>query len=189
MSGTAELHPDATLTPSKRDLLVAWLPSQPWFHGDAGSIVIVGNFRFVDPYGEVGIETHLVRAGDATYQVPLTYRSEPLEEAAEGLVGTMEHSVLGTRWTYDATSDPVYLAELVRVIREGDTEADRSSGDKTAWVEGSGVVPGVDVQGQVRIAREIGHDEHFTPEHARGILTGTWNDGCDPRSAVLAFLK
>ena len=189
MSGTAELHPDATLSPSKRDLLVVWLPTQPWFHGDATGIEILGNYRFVDPDGDVGIETLLVRAGDATFQVPLTYRSEPLEEASEGLVGTMEHSTLGTRWVYDAPVDPAYVAELIRVIREGDSEADRSHGEKTAWVEGSGVVPGVDVTGQVRIAREVGNDEHFTPDNARGILTGTWNDGCEPRNAVLACLK
>ncbi len=188
MSGIAEIH-DATLSPTKIEIVRAWLPSQAWFHGDPAEAEIVGAFRFVDPDGEVGIETQLVRAGDVTYQVPLTYRDAPLAEAAGFLLGTMEHSVLGTRYVYDATGDPVYLAELIRVIREGDTEADRSMGEKTAWAEGSGVVPGVDLSGQVRIARPLGDDAQFMPEHARGILVARWNEGCDSREAVVAYLR
>ena len=34
MSGAAELHVGATLTPSKLELLAQWLPAQQWFHGD-----------------------------------------------------------------------------------------------------------------------------------------------------------
>lgn len=90
---------------------------------------------------------------------------------------------------YDAPGDPVYDVELVRVIREGDTEADRSAGEKTAWVEGSGVVPGVNLMGATRIARVIGDDDQFTTAQARGILVGKWNEGCTPREAVLACLK
>ena len=32
------------------------------------------------------------------------------------LVGTMEHSVLGRRWVYDACGDPVYVAALADVL-------------------------------------------------------------------------
>jgi hypothetical protein len=38
----------------------------------------VGAYRFDDPVGEVGIETHLVRAGERLLHVPLTYRANPM---------------------------------------------------------------------------------------------------------------
>ncbi|MEZ5342632.1 MAG: hypothetical protein R2706_14645 [Acidimicrobiales bacterium] len=47
----------------------------------------------------------------------------------------MEHSVLGDRWIYNACSDPVYVAELVRTIIEGDASVE-------AFVEtADGMVP------------------------------------------------
>lgn len=189
MSGIAEIHRDATLSPTKLALVAAWLPSQPWFQGDPAGARIVGAYRFVDPDGEVGIETQLVRVGETTYHVPLTYRSAPLPDADEFLIGTMDHSVLGKRWVYDATGDPVYTVELARVIREGDNEADRSSGPKTARVEGSGVVPGVDLAGQLRVVRAVDADPHFSTEHARGLLTARWTEDGADREAVVAALR
>jgi hypothetical protein len=41
-----------TMTPSKLELLAAWLPSQPWFVGDANSLVSLSGFRLDDPAGE-----------------------------------------------------------------------------------------------------------------------------------------
>ena len=117
MSGTAKIE-DATLTPGKLDLLRDWLAGQDWFAGDPAELEKVGSFRFVDPDGEVGIETLLVRSGGVTYQVPLTYRGAALDEADRSLIGTLEHSVLGTRWVYDAVGDPVYVVELLRVINQ-----------------------------------------------------------------------
>ena len=84
----------------------------------------------------------LVGAGDQTFHVPLTYRGAPLAGGEAFLIGEMEHSVLGPRWVYDATGDPVYLAELRRVIAEGDHEADLSQGDKTLMLIGSGLSAG-----------------------------------------------
>lgn len=114
---------DAKLSPSKPELLEKWLPSQPWFRGDASTLVRLGAFRFDDPAGEVGIETHILAVEGVAYQVPLTYRGAPLEDAEDFLVTTMEHSVLGTRWVYDATGDPVYLHELAAAILAGKPQA------------------------------------------------------------------
>lgn len=119
---------NAELTPSKAELLAAWLPRQAWYAGSpAPSIKVVAAFRFDDPEGEVGIEILLASdtSGDsgAVMQVPLTYRAAPLPQGA--LVGEMEHSVLGHRFVYDGTSDPVYVAELARVILTGGREVDR----------------------------------------------------------------
>ncbi|MGO2541847.1 MAG: CG0192-related protein [Specibacter sp.] len=114
---------NAELSPSKSELLSRWLPVQPWFVGDAAALVRLGAFRFDDPAGEVGMETHVVGVGGGTYQVPLSYRSAPLAGAEDFLITTMEHSVLGRRWVYDATADPVYVRELAAALLAGKPQA------------------------------------------------------------------
>lgn len=119
----AELHHDATITPSKQDLVAGWIGRQRWYaaKGRTPSIRRVRSFRFDDPAGVVGVETMLVldSAGDdpVLYQVPLTYRDAPLEGADEALVGITQHSVLGTRWVYDGPHDPVYAALLLAAMQ------------------------------------------------------------------------
>lgn len=115
---------DATITPTKIELVTTWLPTQPWFSGDHEAATIVGSYRFDDPEGEVGVEVLLVRtpgADAATWQVPLSYRAAPLADGEEFFITTMEHSVLGPRWIYNAIGDPVYRTELARVIAQADT--------------------------------------------------------------------
>jgi Maltokinase N-terminal cap domain len=114
----ARLHL-ATLTPSKPELLAAWVPTQPWGPGPDSTIEAVGAFRFDDPEGEIGLETHLVRSSGQLFQVPLTYRNEPLADAEAALVGTLDHSVLGTRWVYDGLRDPCYVRMLAAVSLTG----------------------------------------------------------------------
>jgi hypothetical protein len=115
-----KIHPGATLVPHFRDFLPAWLARQPWYLGSGvPTLEPVGYFRFEDPAGEVGVETHLVRADGTLYQVPLTYRGAPLPDADAALVTTAEHSVLGTRWIYDAAADPVWTAQLLDLVRTG----------------------------------------------------------------------
>ena len=119
---------ETTLVPSKYELLAAWLPAQPWFHGDATKLERVGAYRLDDPAGEVGIEGHLFTAGDDTvYHVPLSYRGAPLEEVVEGgdafLVGVMQHGVLGKRWASDAMGDPVFRSVIAEVMVHGGHEA------------------------------------------------------------------
>ncbi|MGH3358562.1 MAG: CG0192-related protein [Nocardioidaceae bacterium] len=115
----------ADIRPNKLELLEAWLPTQPWYAGSAGtSLERVGAYRFDDPAGEVGVETMLVRAGAGpVLQVPLSYRGDPLPGAEAWLITTMEHSVLGTRWVYDACADPVYVSALAATILAGGTQA------------------------------------------------------------------
>lgn len=121
-----------TLTPTKLELLTAWLPSRPWYHGGAEKprLTKAGGFRLDDPEGEVGIEFMLVTdgsgAGPATYLVPLTYRGTPLEGAGEGLIGTAEHGALGTRWIYDGCHDPVLVGQLAALF-EGRAEPQAQS--------------------------------------------------------------
>ena len=111
-----------TLTPTKLELLTAWLPAQPWYddRGRAPELARAGGFRLDDPAGEVGIEFMVVTDGSddsaAAYLVPLTYRGAALEGADAGLIGTTEHGVLGRRWVYDGIADPVLVGQLVALI-------------------------------------------------------------------------
>ncbi len=117
----------AQLTPSKMELLSAWVPLQPWSGTYAGlrTLDAVGAYRFDDPDGEVGIETHLLRSGDGqVFQVPLTYRGAALDGAGASLITRMQHSVLGERWVYDACGDPTYAQALATAILTGGTQAD-----------------------------------------------------------------
>jgi hypothetical protein len=116
----------ATLSPSKLELIEKYLPVQPWFTKDGSAPPeLLGAYRFDDPDGEVGLETHLVSHGGKVYQVPLSYRGSELPGAEHSLLGTMEHSVLGTRWVYDACTDPVYVAALATAILTGQREAEQ----------------------------------------------------------------
>ncbi|MDT2005270.1 hypothetical protein FXW78_12045 [Rhodococcus opacus] len=146
----------AQLTPTKAAMLRDWIPLQSWIgSADASSLEVAGAYRFDDPDGEVGIETHLVRTVDGqVVQVPVTYRGAPLAGAESALITTMHHSVLGERWVYDASADPVYVRALVTAIVTGGAEAKlefASPGERpdvTTRVSGSGspgsAVPDVD---------------------------------------------
>ncbi|MDQ0031588.1 CG0192-related protein [Arthrobacter bambusae] len=116
----------ATLSPSKLELIEKYLPVQPWFTKDGSpQPELLGAYRFDDPDGEVGLETHLVSHDGKVYQVPLSYRGSELPGAKDSLLGTMEHSVLGTRWVYDACADPVYVVALATAILTGQQEAEQ----------------------------------------------------------------
>jgi Maltokinase N-terminal cap domain len=165
----------ASIRPTKLELVTDWLPSRPWCTAETPSdLESVGAYRFDDPDGEVGMETLLVRsAGGRVFQVPLTYRGEPLVGAEQSLITTMEHTVLGRRWVYDACGDPTYAAVLAATILGGGTEAEelvqvdgrsvpRAS---TASVRGSGT-PGTSVRG---FTGPVALDELTT--RTQGVLT------------------
>ena len=105
----------ATLVPSKLELLGTWLKSRLAEPSD-GAVELLGAYRFDDPDGEVGIEGHLIRWGTEIVHVPVTYRGSPLAGAERRLIGTMEHSVLGRRWVYDAMADPVARRALLGAL-------------------------------------------------------------------------
>ncbi len=127
---------DTTMSPGKLDLLRAWLPAQPWYlNGGRGpELTKGGGFRLDDPAGEVGIEFMVVNDASAdritTYQVPLTYRAGPLAGAEGGLIGTAEHGVLGCRWIYDGTCDPVLVTQLV-ALTQGQAEPQAQGASNT----------------------------------------------------------
>lgn len=113
----------ATIVPTKSELVAAWLPRRSW--APLGPIVDGVSYRLDDPAGEVGMEAFLLTDSDGvTVHVPLTYRGQPRAGAEHHLLGTMEHSVLGTRWVYDGCADPVWAATLATTIATGGTQAE-----------------------------------------------------------------
>ena len=120
------VHHPATIVPTKLELLQAWVPHQPWLGGaDTSTLTKLGSYRFDDPDGEVGMETHLLGTADGqVLQVPLTYRGAPRAGAEGSLITTMTHTFLGDRWIYDGCHDPVFVTALVRAILTGGREAD-----------------------------------------------------------------
>lgn len=170
----------ATLSPSKPELLHAWLDRQPW--SGAGAVEVVGAYRFDDPAGEVGVEAFVVRRGEALLHVVLSYRDAPLAGAEP--VGTLEHSVLGTRWVYDGSTDPVATGCFTRALHgeqeqavlevwDGDTLVRRTESPVRVRRE-----PGTD--GVLRIERTLGGPV----EDSATRLVATWDGG----SAVVATL-
>jgi hypothetical protein len=138
----------AELRPTKIELLSRWVPTQSWVgEVDTSALEPVGAYRFDDPAGEVGVETHLLRTVDRQIiQVPLTYRARALDGAEDSLITKMHHSVLGERWVYDASADPVYAWTLAATIFRGGEQAEliylEENGPRqrepTTWVRGNG---------------------------------------------------
>jgi len=214
----AILH-QAELRPSKLELLADWLPTQAWAHVDrpaVSGLERVASYRFDDPAGEVGVEIMIVRVGDGSLlQVPLTYRGVPRVGAEQWLICTMDHSVLGERWVYDASGDPVYASALAEAILAGGTEVEQfvQIGDRlephpnATQVRGSGTpdtpvapIESVDVAqyddvtvisaGSLRLSvrRVLGDDSEATDgdvADAAETLVGTWEGQTTP--VVLAF--
>lgn len=187
----ALLH-KATITPTKLEMLTAWLPTQSWF-GDGDPVLEqLGAYRFDDPEGEVGIETFLLRdTSGRTLQVPVTYRAAPLEGADDWLICTMQHSVLGQRWVYNAEGDPVYTAALTRAILTGGTHAElerevdgrRERVEPTAAVRGSGSPDAEVGPVEIDVIRIIDGD----PPAGEHTLSGTWSGVDEP--VVLAVAR
>lgn len=103
----AIVHTSATIRPTKAELLEAEL---------GGPFELLGSYRFDDPAGEVGVEAFVVRRDGGLRHVALTYRGAPLPSGDTRLVSTMEHSVLGQRWVYDGTTDPVAIDCFRRAV-------------------------------------------------------------------------
>lgn len=194
MSGIAEIF-QATLTPTKPELLARWVPQQPWFEGTAEDLAIVTAYRFVDPDGEVGIESFILRSAGTYYHLPLTYRGSENTAAEAGLITTMDHSVLGDRWIYDASVDPVYLTELRRVIADRDTAADNhyiatdTTSSPAIEIRGGGVRSGGRDEITLLHKLTLITADTAVEQAPEGSLVGAWQDGDRRMAAVLAVVR
>src|SRR5215472_16131084 len=175
----AVIH-QTTMVPSKLQLLTAWLPQQDWFAGEAGgpSLAEVGGFRLDDPAGVVGIEFMVVRddaARGRAYLVPMTYRASALASADPHLIGTFEHGVLGLRWIYDGTQDPVLLEQLAELIqgRVG-AQAQSQSDTPDATVHATPVAAGPGQRLSISFGRRLNPVADGSALPGAGEVTGLW---------------
>ncbi len=175
----AIIHQRASIAPTKQELATAWLDRLSL--GGSGDVEMLGSYRFDDPEGEVGIEGLLVRRAGEVFHVPFTYRAAPLNGAEEHLITTMQHSVLGRRWVYEAAGDPVALAcyDAALAGRQGQATLELWDGDAvvgqrpntvTLTVQGNGPAGG-----EVRLYHVPG-DYAGKPTTGR-CLVAAWNAG------------
>ncbi|MGB3698856.1 MAG: hypothetical protein WBA05_15630 [Gordonia sp. (in: high G+C Gram-positive bacteria)] len=179
----ALLH-QATLSPTKLELVTAYLDGQPW--GGTGDVEMIGGYRFDDPAGEVGVESLLVSRDDRVLQVPVTYRGAPLPGADEYLITTMSHSALGDRWVYEAAADPVAVDCFVRALRGQVAQAAL----EVRYADGT-VAP-VDSPVRLQLEGEAGDasaltfsDDLAAPASGNARLIAVWEGG----SGVVAALR
>lgn len=175
---------NAELNPGKLDVISAWLTQQAWaaeVDVAPDSLKSISSYRFDDPAGEVGAEVHIVAAGDRVFQVPLTYRGAELAGAAEHLISTMEHSILGTRWVYAGMGDPHFRQRLDHTIATAGTSAKQYHVDdegnrgeeitEVAHAWGTGPLAGAE---DVQMLYELNLDSPAEGSDA-GLLLGRWS--------------
>jgi hypothetical protein len=180
----------ATIEPGKPELIRGWLDRQPW--GGGGEPEVLGSYRFDDPAGAVGVEGFLVRRDERLLHVALTYRDAPLAGAEDALVGTTEHSVLGTRWVYAGAADPVAVDCFARALRGRQEPAamelwdgDRLVGRRecTIQVRAELAAEGATEDRPVRLQQVVDPADTFVDAGAR--LVARWDGG----EAVVACLR
>ncbi len=199
----------ATITPTKAELIAAWIPTQPWGPSADDPVEMIGAYRFDDPDGQIGMESFLVRAGDVVFHLPMTYRNEPLDGAEAALITEMEHSVLGTRWVYDGLRDPLSVVMLTAVTMTGQGEALGMAVYDGRWyiapspvrIHGGGwtqervPVDGFELIDADAASSVLRNDRFELTVHRRPVagprppigLTATWADRSDP--VVLAEVR
>ena len=120
-----------------------WMSTQRWYGAKGTSPLLERIGGWVVYSDDVAVSTHYLldhtdgRA--ALYQVPLTTRSTPL-------AGVQPIAAIDGRFTYDAPSDPVYAATLLRMILgedvSGDAAGHRQPGAEPVEVISAAVLSG-----------------------------------------------
>ncbi|MGV8896636.1 MAG: maltokinase N-terminal cap-like domain-containing protein [Rhodoglobus sp.] len=125
------------------EFLSPWMTRQRWFANKGATPILeqIGTWTLQPAEGAARVVTHLLLdhtvGKPALYQVPLTYRREPLNNSL-ALVGEFEGE-----WVYDGPYDPAYTQSLLDIITSGtESRGDHvwAIGKHTAHDVGSGLV-------------------------------------------------
>lgn len=109
----------ATSTPTKQELLLTWLEKQTWGATPLLPSNILAAFHLDDPDGHVGMQIFFIGLEHQILICPLTYRNAALPGGDSALLGTLDHSALGTRWIYDGVHDPCLVMVLAAAALTG----------------------------------------------------------------------
>lgn len=111
--------PSALPGPLPLDRVAAWMMTQRWYanKGSVPPLEEIGRLELAAHAADVELVVHLLldhTAGSpALYQVPLSYRAEPLPD------GTALLGHWGDRFVYDAPHDPEFSAALLGLLLDG----------------------------------------------------------------------
>jgi maltokinase len=177
-------HGGVTLAPAGQIVLVPAVPEPSVVEPATGEFPLPTQGKVLAPEvaiePPVGIVVHLISAlpagapasdsGAATYQVPLTYRSEERPDLAHALLGELR-TPEGPRYVYDAPHDPDFVAAWTELIAKS-AEAMSEAGTPRSRVRG------------VRRAGEAPPDPHRAAKVLSGEQSNTsiivGPDGSDP---------
>ncbi|WP_423183464.1 1,4-alpha-glucan branching protein GlgB [Arthrobacter sp. NyZ413] len=144
-------------TATQATLLKEWLPRQRWFPVKSGSfdLEFLGSFSLRSPEPGIGLEVRLLSVAYETgdggrqadiVQVPLSYRSAPVDSLSKALLGKLDDGGAPV-WVYDAPHDAAFIAALLDLIRE---QAYTETGD------GECAAGGYSVPGSLRLPSASG---------------------------------
>ena len=122
-------------------LLFAWMPAQRWYPAKGRGVGLrdLGSTSWTTEVPGVDVVTHVIGldSGDRidVVQVPLTYRSAPLEDMAGALVGVLS-SGPDSRHVYDGTHDPAFVSALLGALRVGEGAVEVPAGAASRVLRG-----------------------------------------------------
>jgi len=117
------------------------MPAQRWYPAKGRGVGLrdLGSTSWTTEVPGVDVVTHVIGldSGDRidVVQVPLTYRSAPLEDMAGALVGVLS-SGPDSRHVYDGTHDPAFVSALLGALRVGEGAVEVPAGAASRVLRG-----------------------------------------------------
>ncbi len=109
--------------PELLDILAAWVPQQRWYAhtGRTPRFELTGTWALDDAQRQAELTVYLlldISAAPVLYQVPITARRSPLDDAHHALIAAVPAEDGGSRYLYDGPYDAAYARALFSLILE-----------------------------------------------------------------------